>query len=272
MSDAISMPVGDYRATATPRSSVLTEETARRLTDELNDQLKSIRVELREVLERGLNTIMPVVAKLYDRKGYRVLGYKSWLDYVRAEVPELNVYCKTYCYDIGQASVIHAALLEIFNETPLLEVVQRLPMSATLGLKRLKNPNLQAVALNIAGEMVMHTGTPVTADVIDSAVTVTQEFLQTGKVDIGNGTMSAAAAAVAVLHNENVMAAIEQIRGRAGVSEYETLTLNAQLVRIPGTKRNLVVLEFMEDADFAKIRSLTMKSVVPVRVRVKKSK
>lgn len=250
----------------------ITVHEAREAIRRINARMADGHEQVKGILRRTLNECLPDISRLYINDNYKVLGYASWLACVHAELFYLSKYQKSYANLIGHASVIHAGLLEIVNEMPLLSAVKDLALSATLGLERLESSALQAAALNEAARMaaLVGPGTPITAKMIESAVNVVASAIPTqGMVDLGDKQVPATTGAVLVDYNEQVKLALDEARNRLGKTEYETVYLTGRVVKLPKTERNYVIVEF-DDADFGAISAQGVGGQLKVSLRRKK--
>jgi len=250
----------------------ITVPEAREAVRRINARMSEGHEQVKGILRRVLNECLPDISRLYINDNYKILGYSSWLSCVHAELYYLSKYQKSYANLIGHASVIHAGLLEIVNEQPLLDAIRNLPLSASLGLEKLESAVLQAAALDEAARMAskIGPGQPVTAQMIKSAVNVIASAVTThGMVDLGDKQVPATTGAVLVDYNEQVKAALDESRERLGRGEYETVYLTSRVVKLPKTERNYVIIE-LDNADYAAVAAQGVGGQLKVSLRRKK--
>lgn len=185
--------------------------------------------------------------ELYEREGWKALGYSSWRKCVMAEFP---YWSQPYLYNQLRAARIEQGLLDTPDIEPEIStIVESLPESHFRELAALRDPLEQRAALQLAYTV---GGGKITASLVRQSVDTIQEMKSTGgKVDLGNGTMTAATASVIVKQHEAVQAHIDA-KNVGNVATYLTKKARGRVVSASDNGQIIVQFDDLNVANLIK--------------------
>lgn len=263
------VPVGNSKITV---ERELNETQIRAVIREINAELEEAHGQIKGVLKRAINNILPNLSLLYDNKAYKKIGYGSWGACIDKEIPLLANYGRSYQYLLGDIAIAQRDLLESAPDNGIKHFLQQMPISQKTELLTIPDVGMQTAAIQMAVQFASSFGpdTGVTAAMISAAVqTVKQIALTGGKVDTGDGSMKSYEAAMHLEYDKIVGEAVERNKKRLGVSEWETVWLDARIVSFPQGASNYVVLQ-LAPGDFDDIANMPVGSILPVKVKRQK--
>lgn len=142
-------------------------------------------------IRKGLDSIRVDVLNLYEREGWRALGYESWRECVVREFE----YSQSYLYRMLSAAKVERNVAEIR------QLAKTLPESQTRVLSKFDD-ELQPVIMRLASGYSNATGKPMTAGMLERTGQVLLEAEATGHVDTGSGESTALFAAITATEYE----------------------------------------------------------------------